>query len=271
MFRGSSPHRGIIPAYAGSTEAQTRSPRQRPGSSPHTRGAPSPARRSSPAGGDHPRIRGEHGEREGEGRRGQGIIPAYAGSTLASPRIPRARRGSSPHTRGARVIGPPTRCISRDHPRIRGEHRQDPHRCRDDAGIIPAYAGSTDCLNCGVVESTGSSPHTRGARSDYGRIILRYGIIPAYAGSTCFLGRGAGDTDGIIPAYAGSTYPLSRNHLNSLGSSPHTRGAHSTSPLCSAGRRDHPRIRGEHRLSRVQRLLASGIIPAYAGSTENSS
>ena len=186
---------------------------------------------------------------------------------MASPRIPRARRGSSPHTRGARVIGPPTRCISRDHPRIRGEHRQDPHRCRDDAGIIPAYAGSTDCLNCGVVESTGSSPHTRGARSDYGRIILRYGIIPAYAGSTCFLGRGAGDTDGIIPAYAGSTFYKSVMQRRASGSSPHTRGAPTQSGSASSRLRDHPRIRGEHRKQQLDALMRGRIIPAYAGST----
>ena len=113
---------GIIPAYAGST----------PGS-------------STPAAGslDHPRIRGEHAvfsgavavvkgssphtrgaqDRPERGRHGQGIIPAYAGSTTSCccssslfsdhPRI-RGEHvssaaqtpigpGSSPHTRGARL------------------------------------------------------------------------------------------------------------------------------------------------------------------------
>ena len=132
---------GIIPAYAGSTTRawpSGRSPRDHPrirgehficrirlpsfpGSSPHTRGAPTPwsgpasrgriipayAGSTPPTGStwtptrDHPRIRGEHH------RRG---------------RHPRRPRGSSPHTRGA---------------------RQAPVHADRVPGIIPAYAGST--------------------------------------------------------------------------------------------------------------------------------
>ena len=111
---------GIIPAYAGST--------------PATRPAP---RRCE----DHPRIRGEHGKASfydglpsgssphtrgappptQVGVETTGIIPAYAGSTFRAF---------------------PTRRLSGDHPRIRGEHFQ-----MDDA----------------IWPSTGSSPHTRGA------------------------------------------------------------------------------------------------------------
>ena len=152
---GSSPHtRGalrrlpaarqtsrIIPAYAGSTCSKvqksqinpdhprirgehsrpSRRPRQREGSSPHTRGARRGLRRW---------------------RRGMGIIPAYAGSTrrrgAGSPRPgdhPRIRgehstrvflnmfhAGSSPHTRGARLRDCSLLQLRR---------------------IIPAYAGST--------------------------------------------------------------------------------------------------------------------------------
>ena len=154
-LKGSSPHtrgarrrqyrhdgcRGIIPAYAGSTSIArfcVRSSRDHPrirgehepdslavmlymGSSPHTRGA------------------------QVQGRvfvQGQGIIPAYAGSTA---RKARARR------------------TERDHPRIRGEHHyllnddisspgSSPHtrgalldflQLALHVGIIPAYAGST--------------------------------------------------------------------------------------------------------------------------------
>ena len=153
--KGSSPHtRGahrrrtvgagrarIIPAYAGSTSTYkigtlkaTDHPRIRgehetrpvhitvnTGSSPHTRGAllnitPPPSR--------------------------SGIIPAYAGSTLATTTPPLSLR---------------------DHPRIRGEHARDPQGRKPPVGssphtrgahrrrrppnqnhrIIPAYAGST--------------------------------------------------------------------------------------------------------------------------------
>ena len=155
LSQGSSPHtRGalpdshfipgmdrIIPAYAGSTRSGR--------SLQHCRG-------------DHPRIRGEHGwvscvscTRAGSSPHTRGaprvdydaqyrnrIIPAYAGSTrrCRSPRgrpadHPRIRgehvdharhaaceAGSSPHTRGARLLRSGIRAACRDHPRIRGEH-----------------------------------------------------------------------------------------------------------------------------------------------------
>ena len=132
---------GIIPAYAGSTRPGRCRPVRRQdhprirgehgllghahlsaqGSSPHTRGAPERRRwqdgrrriipayagstkkpnPSQPARGDHPRIRGEHG--------------GPADGLHAGP-------GSSPHTRGARLIVPAAYTGLR---------------------IIPAYAGST--------------------------------------------------------------------------------------------------------------------------------
>ena len=153
-----------------------------PGSSPHTRGAPSAALAQ---------------------RLGRGIIPAYAGSTrpsLASPRRrrdhPRIRgehgtpaysrgphRGSSPHTRGAQArLGrctAPDRIIPayagstlrnayrltklEDHPRIRGEHPE------------PSAMARFICT---------SSPHTRGAPAFAVQVGVDLRIIPAYAGST---------------------------------------------------------------------------------------
>ena len=152
---------------------------------------------------DHPRIRGEHlvtrdqtlvvggssphtrGARWSWSvrRAGDGIIPAYAGSTAGSffwrrtwsdhPRI-RGEHvaeiegegslvGSSPHTRGApsgaNLLGSPVRIIpayagstgragrstsrSSDHPRIRGEHLAAAGPDGPGERIIPAYAGST--------------------------------------------------------------------------------------------------------------------------------
>ena len=216
LSKGSSPHtRGapqaarhrrrdarIIPAYAGSTIP----------AGPDGVDAP-----------DHPRIRGEHlstslanattlgsspHTRGARLRRrpdvvGARIIPAYAGSTLtaatsacATPDHPRIRGehsstpfpnstmpGSSPHTRGARTATRhrmPRRRISPayagstalpwtggirpwDHPRIRGEHS--------------AHRKTWKAL-------TGSSPHTRGARTPTSWIASGPRIIPAYAGST---------------------------------------------------------------------------------------
>ena len=236
---GSSPHtRGapagardhrpgsrIIPAYAGSTVGRRRccsgiwdhprirgehrvrlqSLRRHGGSSPHTRGAlrvhlvrdgddriiPAYAGSTSPyfllifSQADHPRIRGEH---------------TYGAKKIA------LRRGSSPHTRGARrrrhSLGEPERIIpayagstcgpgrrgpcGADHPRIRGEHD------------IPFQIHPNQ---------HGSSPHTRGALlAPSGRGRLRR-IIPAYAGSTD-AGSQAGTETGDHPRIRGEHSPL---------------------------------------------------------------
>ena len=195
-----------------------------------------------------------------------GIIPAYAGNTL--------------------II----RCIStlsRDHPRVCGEHTTEPA--------------------CGRW-STGSSPRMRGTRAFCKNVGIKPGIIPAYAGntsrnsSTCspardhprvcgehaivaarprtrpgssprmrgtLVGRVMGDgPNGIIPAYAGNTLPWIS---------------------AARGGRDHPRVCGEHarrlgfgrgvlgsspRMRGTPTGYASGstrcrIIPAYAGNTRH--
>ena len=297
------PRRRIIPAYAGSTyggvapsRIRTDHPRIRGehsrcrttasavrGSSPHTRGAP-PLRSTRPA--------------------GTRIIPAYAGSTGSTshkpsgmPDHPRIRgehlgfvggahqmSGSSPHTRGARCAHlrrrPGARIIPayagstwtaassssmpRDHPRIRGEHKEtpmyieidygsSPHtRGAPDArlldlphdGIIPAYAGSTRRRvevpeyrsdhprirgehwgsTTGSWSSRGSSPHTRGAPVRKGKRSGPVGIIPAYAGSTRDRGFSLG-CDGDHPRIRGEHACEALYGARPGGSSPHTRGA----------------------------------------------
>ena len=193
------------------------------GSSPHTRGALQDPTEPSQENMDHPRIRGEHlanaasitnpygsspHTRGARAHRGaevppDGIIPAYAGSTQRRvgveqppqdhPRIrgehgsaarpPTRTWGSSPHTRGAHVVGSggaaaggiipayagstevqiPLFRILADHPRIRGEHKGG---------------------NVEMTSRSGSSPHTRGAQTRPTQESHRPRIIPAYAGST---------------------------------------------------------------------------------------
>ena len=156
---------GIIPAYAGSTYLDTISAMKSAGSSPHTRGARSPPDKNSPRQRDHPRIRGEHVTGFIPCVKGDGIIPAYAGSTDVAARMPLDWLGSSPHTRGARALGALHLRRLRDHPRIRGEHGRRAVHIRPHGGIIPAYAGSTasDAISSPV--TSGSSPHTRGAHT----------------------------------------------------------------------------------------------------------
>ena len=172
-----------------------------------------------------------------------------------------------------------------DHPRIRGEH------------LRRAFG-----VGCAV----GSSPHTRGAPSIRSVVSRTSGIIPAYAGSTSTRSlRTARRWD--HPRIRGEHRRCHRRVRRRVGSSPHTRGAHgvhyrhrvqpgiipayagstSWSSTSSRACTDHPRIRGEHLVTRDQTLVVGGssphtrgarrrrstpqsqtrIIPAYAGST----
>ena len=212
--------------------------------------------------------------------------------------------GSSPHTRGARVLDglpfeqvgiipayagstsgrPSGSCTRLDHPRIRGEHVS----IRGVEALLP-----------------GSSPHTRGARCPQCRGSGPGRIIPAYAGSTDRpLGRPRPGTDhprirgehhlevvvdpvqlGIIPAYAGSTARVDPQGELTEGSSPHTRGAppedirtparapdhprirgeHLLTVSCRSPREDHPRIRGEHYLPKEADIFEGGSSPHTRG------
>ena len=172
-----------------------------------------------------------------------------------------------------------------DHPRIRGEHRK---------------GGKSLTIN------KGSSPHTRGAPRLLAPSLVGSRIIPAYAGST--LARLISMVRSMDhPRIRGEHRKYQQDKAWRSGSSPHTRGAHTPpqptladdgiipayagSTYCIlrsvSARRDHPRIRGEHR-SRASSAssrrgssphtrgalragllvpLWAGIIPAYAGST----
>ena len=153
-------------------------------------------------------------------------------------------------------------------------------------GIIPACAGSTCHYQTSASTMRGSSPHVRGARSQYRPSKSRTGIIPACAGSTRgHRGHGARPRDhprmcgehpqahcratfwlgssphvrgaqcsvsqaqlmnGIIPACAGSTERLAVSRCRREGSSPHVRGALTQPSSGLRLARDHPRMCGEH-------------------------
>ena len=193
-----------------------------------------------------------------------GIIPAYAGSTRLL----------------ARVFD-----LSWDHPRVCGEHRTF---CREPVfvwgssprmrgarvsagldgladGIIPAYAGSTETTDairptvrdhprvCGEHYGTahhgaarvGSSPRMRGALLMAGETVITIRIIPAYAGST-LKPAGLAIMDGDHPRVCGEHLTDLLFAFLSWGSSPRMRGA---------------------RLTVLELVRITGIIPAYAGST----
>ena len=131
----------------------------------------------------------------------------------------------------------------RDHPRIRGEH-----------GDVDVYGDP----------KTGSSPHTRGA--------------PVAASPSPGISRDH-------PRIRGEHSDLAASKSTPRGSSPHTRGAlsdpgglrrgariipaYAGSTRCSSrvrtSRRDHPRIRGEHRAVGSPVRLARGSSPHTRG------
>ena len=235
-------------------------------------------------GGDHPRVRGEH-----------------TMSARPNPQL----WGSSPRARGA----------------------PDPRAgLATGDGIIPACAGSTDSHHQ-PWWPVGDHPRVRGEHTwARPRLVLRRGSSPRARGAPVYVRLGA-DRPGIIPACAGSTqvrlthkekkrdHPRVRGeHVRSAarsttgtGSSPRARGAHrhegsltrrvgiipacaGSTPCSPAGRctrRDHPRVRGEHRVRLrvtvpgmgssprargalspdLPEIVLVGIIPACAGST----
>ena len=275
-----------------------------PGSSPHTRGAPTATCRGSPtwriipayagstvvAGGselllrDHPRIRGEHARADEAARGHAGSSPHTRGAPPHQPppvvggRIIPAYAGSTP-TRPDRASW------VEDHPRIRGEH-------------VPAELG--------VGDAGGSSPHTRGARPRPRGALAQARIIPAYAGSTPTCPRRASPSRDH-PRIRGEHTTTYERTIEQEGSSPHTRGAPPSRALAACWRGiipayagstwagwgrwricgDHPRIRGEHvhacrafflsagssphtrgaPAGQDRQRFRHGIIPAYAGST----
>ena len=174
-------------------------------------------------------------------------------------------RGSSPHTRGA------------PHGPIGVEAHE---------GIIPAYAGSTSrssaiCFCCTdhprirgehqspsypISPRTGSSPHTRGARSCSQANHTRRGIIPAYAGSTILEFR----TRRICsdhPRIRGEHEEHPTVSPSTEGSSPHTRGAHFATAAFHVSLRIIPAYAGSTSALAAQVGVDLRIIPAYAGST----
>ena len=112
-----------------------------------------------------------------------------------------------------------------NHPRIRGVH-----------GFFPQVP----------IQTSGSSPHTRGPLRSKRLHFRRHGIIPAYAGST-YVAWPFHWPQQDHPRIRGVHASMRFMSLSISGSSPHTRGPlHRVEPCSVVGR----------------------IIPAYAGSTQ---
>ena len=132
-------------------------------------------------------------------------------------------------------------------------------------GLIPAHAGKTALAALGIAicgahprsrgenkiagaffnSEAGSSPLTRGKRTERTDRIFRSGLIPAHAGKTAFTPR-AGPSRAAHPRSRGENAALTCRSLATRGSSPLTRG-----------KLHHPN----------QELYDARLIPAHAGKT----
>ena len=152
-------------------------------------------------------------------------------------------------------------------PRMRGTRRAG--ACGSDRpGIIPAYAGNTGrnvgnhelprdhprvcgehtCSALAVPVARGSSPRMRGTRVQQFASTLQHGIIPAYAGNTRY------------PPYCPQAVP---DH-------PRVCGEHPRAPIMKFhGAGSSPRMRGTPTCADYE-IPWRGIIPAYAGNTQDS-
>ena len=153
------PAHGIIPAYAGNTEAQS---------------IPPGTNR------DHPRVCGEHVFGSSQSQRTRGSSPRMRG-TLCGRRGNAYCEGIIPAYAGNTMIYNTSSVSLRDHPRVCGEHeRFESQRVKVEGssprmrgthadifnigfqhGIIPAYAGNTE-LRQAFVDDFGDHPRVCG-------------------------------------------------------------------------------------------------------------
>ena len=213
--------------------------------------------------GSSPRVRGTL-ESLGVAASHGGIIPACAGNTPAL------------RTRHTMTRDHPRVCGEHEHatgvvswfegssPRVRGTRHLRGHRAPV-AGIIPACAGNTPVRLspagspwdhprvCGEHASHGkekgmdwgSSPRVRGTPLVPGIAGNRRGIIPACAGNTPGCCSPPGHSRDH-PRVCGEHPPLSILSTEPLGSSPRVRGTRACETWSARSGRDHPRVCGEH-------------------------
>ena len=293
---------GLIPARAGNTPLCVRwacpswaHPRSR---GEHT----SAAAGSSPVRGSSPLARGTL-LTIFDGLKAVGLIPARAGNTRsftdslslrrAHPRsrgehrrkspIPPHKLGSSPLARGTRTQELPVVTVAGLIPARAGNTRSSHGHHRVD-GAHPRSRGEHRCASRCRLVWLGSSPLARGTLFQQTGQLVTLGLIPARAGNTrC-------ESVQVIP---GGAHPRSRGEhrrsnlarSSTWGSSPLARGTHfSHSIICMvsgliparagntvriktgyAGKRAHPRSRGEHQFLRSQRPRSLGSSPLARG------
>ena len=178
------PHRpaGLIPAHAGktSTYSHTRAhPRAHPRSRGENRAIHLPEWERE---GSSPLTRGKRRDRHG-GPGPRRLIPAHAGKTVCVTDVTRAR-WAHPRSRGENNSCPTASlAVGGSSPLTRGKRMVGASPIRR-AGLIPAHAGKTPVAVAEVILDRGSSPLTRGKLRQRRKGHPVHGLIPAHAGKT---------------------------------------------------------------------------------------
>ena len=148
----------------------------------------------------------------------------------------------------------------------------------------PRTCGEHSTVTISPLLSVGSSPHVRGAHGAESAQSAGHGIIPACAGSTHDYRQGSWNARDHPRMCGEHRRPLCR-WSGTRGSSPHVRGALGRSPASSAkqgiipacagstswsrprctGRWDHPRMCGEHAMSKGEITADEGSSPHVRG------
>ena len=172
--------------------------------------------------------------------------------------------GSSPLTRGTRLVFTGSIFPIPVHPRLRGELSVSSFRSPS---------------------SPGSSPLTRGTHFDAVEKKVFDRFIPAYAGNSETLKMGAAALSvhprlrgelsialarvvpicRFIPAYAGNSNRTAKERELQVGSSPLTRGTHGVIPNSRAIAAVHPRLRGELNIRTADAMAPTGSSPLTRG------
>ncbi len=252
---------------------------------------------------DHPRVCGEHSNRQRSGVLRWGSSPRVRGTPKEWDRQKRAER-IIPACAGNTCGSTPTLGASWDHPRVCGEHEKDFARgvywrgssprvrgtrragrpARRLPGIIPACAGNTtspsNCRTsnwdhprvCGehagfVVPfdaDRGSSPRVRGTQQPARVLKCGIGIIPACAGNTTSTaGRLLRTRD--HPRVCGEHFKARSVLICAAGSSPRVRGTPAGFMSKGTYLRDHPRVCGEHFTAPMEARTLPGSSPRVRG------
>ena len=254
---------GLIPAHAGKTtqrrdagahpaaHPRSRGENNHPdllhslpvGSSPLTRGKPSLCSAASTPRPAHPRSRGEN-------------------RVMVS--VPRLRTGSSPLTRGKLGRACDAGHVGRLIPAHAGKTSRVGSVCRE-RPAHPRSRGENASIGPPRPSDPGSSPLTRGKRSQARRHGVSGGLIPAHAGKT-LTGSAARSIRRAHPRSRGENMLTRRSTTYLTGSSPLTRGKRRMSRGSAVEYGSSPLTRGKPRLC-ASMICRPGLIPAHAGKT----